>query len=129
MRRNFSAAASRHEQEVISFHEASHALVAESLPHVDRVHRISIIPRGIAALGYTLQQPTEDRYPMTRSELLDRLTVLIEGRTAEELVFHEISTGAHDDLARATDIARSMVMHCGMSEKLGPLTYERGHRS
>ncbi len=128
MRGNFSAVASRHEQEVISFYEASHALVAESLPHVDRVHRISIIPRGIAALGYTLQLPIEDRDLMTRPELLDRLTVLMGGRTAEELVFHEISTGAHDDLARATDIARSMVMRYGMSEKLGLLTYERGHR-
>jgi cell division protease FtsH len=120
---------SRHEQEVIAYHESGHALVAESLPHVDRVHRISIIPRGIAALGYTLQLPTEDRYLVTRSELLERLTVLLAGRTAEELVFREMSTGAQDDLARATDIARSMVMQYGMSEKLGPQTYEQGHGS
>ncbi|HEX9872010.1 MAG TPA: ATP-dependent zinc metalloprotease FtsH [Candidatus Tectomicrobia bacterium] len=120
---------SRQELETIAYHESGHALVAESLPHVDRVHRISIIPRGITALGYTLQLPTQDRYLITRSELLDRLTVLMGGRTAEELVFQEISTGAQDDLARATDIARSMVLQYGMSEKLGPQTYEQGHPS
>jgi cell division protease FtsH len=120
---------SRREQEIIAYHESGHALVAESLPHVDRVHRISIIPRGITALGYTLQLPTEDRYLMTRSELLDRLTVLMGGRTAEELAFQEVSTGAQDDLARATDIAHGMVMHYGMSESLGPQTYEQGHPS
>ncbi len=120
---------SQQELEIIAYHESGHALVAESLPHVDRVHRISIIPRGIAALGYTLQLPTQDRYLITRSELLDRLTVLMGGRTAEELVFQEISTGAQDDLARATDIARSMVMQYGMSETLGPQTYEQGHPS
>jgi cell division protease FtsH len=120
---------SRQELEIIAYHESGHALVAESLPHVDRVHRISIIPRGIAALGYTLQLPTQDRYLITRSELLDRLTVLMGGRTAEELVFQEISTGAQDDLARATDIARSMVLQYGMSETLGPQTYEQGHPS
>jgi cell division protease FtsH len=120
---------SRQELEIIAYHESGHALVAESLPHVDRVHRISIIPRGIAALGYTLQLPTQDRYLITRSELLDRLTVLMGGRTAEELVFQEISTGAQDDLARATDIARSMALQYGMSERLGPQTYEQGHPS
>jgi cell division protease FtsH len=120
---------SRQELEIIAYHESGHALVAETLPHVDRVHRISIIPRGIAALGYTLQLPTQDRYLITRSELLDRLTVLMGGRTAEELVFQEISTGAQDDLARATDIARSMVLQYGMSERLGPQTYEQGHPS
>jgi cell division protease FtsH len=120
---------SRQELEIIAYHESGHALVAESLPHVDRVHRISIIPRGIAALGYTLQLHTQDRYLITRSELLDRLTVLMGGRTAEELVFQEISTGAQDDLARATDIARNMVLQYGMSEKLGPQTYEQGHPS
>jgi cell division protease FtsH len=120
---------SRREQEIIAYHESGHALVAESLPHVDRVHRISIIPRGIAALGYTLQLPTQDRYLITRSKLLDRLTVLMGGRTAEELVFQEISTGAQDDLARATDIARSMALQYGMSETLGPQTYEQDHPS
>ena len=117
---------SKHEQEVIAYHESGHALVAESLPHTDPVHRISIIPRGIAALGYTLQLPTEDRYLMTRSELLDRMTVALAGRSAEELVFQEISTGAQDDLERATRMARSMVTSYGMSEKLGPMTYGQG---
>jgi cell division protease FtsH len=120
---------SRQEQEIIAYHESGHALVAESLPHADRVHRISIIPRGIAALGYTLQLPTQDRYLMTRSELLDRLTVLMGGRTAEELAFQEVSTGAQDDLARATDIACSMVLQYGMSQRLGPQAYEQGHPS
>ncbi|WP_082098150.1 ATP-dependent zinc metalloprotease FtsH [Sulfuricella sp. T08] len=119
---------SQKEQEVIAYHESGHALVAESLPQTDRVHRISIIPRGIAALGYTLQLPTQDRYLITRSELLERLTVLLAGRTAEELVFQEISTGAQDDLERATSMARSMVSAYGMSEKLGPMTYGPGKR-
>jgi cell division protease FtsH len=101
---------SRQELEIIAYHESGHALVAESLLHVDRVQRISIIPRGIAALGYTLQLPTQDRYLITKSELFDRLTVLMGGRTAEERVFQEISTGAQDDLPRATDIARGMVL-------------------
>jgi cell division protease FtsH len=99
-------------------------LVAASLPNADPVHRISIIPRGIAALGYTLQLPTEDRYLMTRSELLDKLAVLFGGRVAEELVFDEISTGAHNDLERAADIARRMVVEYGMSPKFGPLAFE-----
>jgi cell division protease FtsH len=89
------------------------------------VAKISIIPRGIAALGYTQQQPAEDRYLLTRSELLDRLAVLLGGRVAEELVFGEISTGAQNDLQRATDIARSMVTEYGMSDRLGLVTYER----
>jgi cell division protease FtsH len=92
------------------------------------VHRVSIIPRGIAALGYTLQLPTQDRYLMTRTELLERLTVLLAGRAAEELVFSEVSTGAQDDLERATSMARSMVTAYGMSEKLGPMTYGAGKR-
>jgi cell division protease FtsH len=102
--------------------------VAESVEHADPVHKISIIPRGIAALGYTQQQPTEDRYLMTRSELLDRLAVLLGGRVAEELVFGEISTGAQNDLQRATDIARSMVTEYGMSDRLGLVTYERARQ-
>ena len=113
------------EKEIVAFHESGHAIVAESVEHADRVHKISIIPRGIAALGYTQQQPTEDRYLMTRSELLDRLAVLLGGRVAEELVFGEISTGAQNDLQRATDIARSMVTEYGMSDRLGLVTYER----
>ena len=117
------------EKEIIAFHESGHAIIAESVKHADPVHKISIIPRGIAALGYTQQQPTEDRYLMTRAELLDRLAVFLGGRVAEELVLNEISTGAQNDLQRATDIARSMVTEYGMSEKLGLVTYERPRQS
>jgi cell division protease FtsH len=116
------------EKEIVAFHESGHAIVAESVEHADPVHKISIIPRGIAALGYTQQQPTEDRYLMTRSELLDRLAVLLGGRVAEELVFKEISTGAQNDLQRATDIARSMVTKYGMSDRLGLVSYERARQ-
>ena len=113
------------EKEIVAFHESGHAIVAESVKYADPVNKISIIPRGIAALGYTQQRPTEDRYLMTRLELLDRLAVLLGGRVAEELVFGDISTGAQNDLQRATDIARSMVAEYGMSDVLGPVTYER----
>jgi len=116
------------EKEIIAFHESGHAIVAESVEHADSVHKISIIPRGIAALGYTQQQPTEDRYLMTRSELLDRLAVFLGGRTAEELVFEETSTGAQNDLQRATDIARAIVADYGMSDRMGLVTYERERR-
>jgi cell division protease FtsH len=112
------------EKEIVAYHEAGHALVAESREHVDRVAKISVIPRGVAALGYTQQQPTEDRYLMTRAELLDRLDVLLGGRVAEELIFGDISTGAQDDLQRATDMARHMVARYGMSETLGLATFE-----
>jgi cell division protease FtsH len=117
------------EKEIVAFHESGHAIVAESVEHADPVHKISIIPRGIASLGYTQQQPTEDRYLMTRAELLDRLAVLLGGRVAEELVFNEISTGAQNDLQRATDIARSMVTEYGMSDRLGLVSYERPHQA
>ena len=113
------------EKEIVAFHESGHAIVAESVAHADPVHKISIIPRGIAALGYTQQQPTEDRYLLTRSELTDRLAVLLGGRVAEELVFNEISTGAQNDLQRASDIARAMVTEYGMSDSLGLVSYER----
>jgi cell division protease FtsH len=116
------------EKEIVAYHESGHAIVAESVKYADPVHKITIIPRGIAALGYTQQQPTEDRYLMTRSELLDRMAVLLGGRVAEELVFGEISTGAQNDLQRATDIARSMVTEYGMSDRLGLVTYERERR-
>ncbi|MEJ2689043.1 MAG: ATP-dependent zinc metalloprotease FtsH [Deltaproteobacteria bacterium] len=116
------------EKEIVTFHESGHAIVAESVEHADPVHKISIIPRGIAALGYTQQQPTEDRYLMTRPELLDRLAVLLGGRVAEELVFGEVSTGAQNDLQRATDIARSMVAEYGMSDRLGLVSYERARQ-
>lgn len=117
------------EKEIVAYHEAGHALVAMSLPDADPVNKISIIPRGIAALGYTQQLPTEDRYLMTRNELLKRLQVLLGGRVSEEIIFGDVSTGAQNDLQRATDIARSMVMEYGMSKRLGPLTYIREPRS
>ncbi|MGC2692293.1 MAG: ATP-dependent zinc metalloprotease FtsH [Desulfobaccales bacterium] len=116
------------EKEIVAYHESGHALVAEALPTTDKVHRVSIIPRGIGALGYTMQLPTEDRYLMTKTELEDRMAVMLGGRAAEELVFQEISTGAQNDLYRATEIARSMVREYGMSEKLGPITFERERR-
>ena len=113
------------EKEIVAYHEAGHAIVAATLPGVDQVHRVSIIPRGVTALGYTLQLPTEDRYLMTRTELLNRLKVLLGGRVAEQIIFKEVSTGAQNDLERGTAIARSMVMEYGMSEKLGPLSYAK----
>ncbi len=116
------------EKEIVAYHECGHTIVAELLPTTDPVHRVSIVQRGIAALGYTLQLPTEDRYLMTRTELLDKLRVLLGGRVAEELVFHEVSTGAQNDLQRAADIARSMVTEYGMTEKFGPLTFEKERR-
>ncbi len=114
---------SAHERKVIATHEAGHALVAQALPGTDPVHKISIIPRGIGALGYTIQRPTEDRYLMTRWELENKMAVLLGGRAAEMLVFGELSTGAADDLNKATDIARNMVMRYGMSPDLGHAIY------
>jgi cell division protease FtsH len=101
-----------------------HALVAMALPGTDPVHKVSIIPRGVAALGYTIQRPTEDRFVMTRGELENKMAVLLGGRAAEELCFGHLSTGAADDLAKATDIARSMVMRYGMVKALGDVAYE-----
>ena len=112
------------EKETVAYHEAGHALIAESRPHADRVSKISIIPRGIAALGFTQQLPTEDRYLLKRSELLDRLDVLLGGRVAEEVVYGDASTGAQNDLQRATDMARHMVAQYGMSERVGAVTFE-----
>lgn len=120
---------SKKEKEIVAYHETGHALIAEFLETTDPVHKISIIPRGIAALGYTLQLPTEDRYLMTKKELLDRLCVLLGGRVAEEVIYGEVSTGAQNDLGRATDIAKSMVKEYGMSEKLGHMTFERERKS
>jgi cell division protease FtsH len=117
------------EKKIVAHHEAGHALVAESRPYADHVAKISIIPRGVAALGYTQQQPTEDRYLMTRAELLDRLDVLLGGRVAEEIIFGDVSTGAHDDLQKATDLARHMITRYGMSEHLGLATYEGPRRA
>jgi cell division protease FtsH len=115
---------SRKEREVVAHHEMGHALVALALPGTDPVHKVSIIPRGIGALGYTIQRPTEDRFLMTREELEDKMAVLLGGRAAEHVVYGRLSTGAADDLAKVTDIARSMVMRYGMDEKLGNLSFE-----
>ena len=112
------------ERETIAFHETGHALVAMALPGSDPVQKVSIIPRGVGALGYTMQRPLEDRFLMNRTELEDRLTVLLGGRAAEMLRFASVSTGATDDLSKATDIARSMVTRFGMAPELGPVAYE-----
>jgi cell division protease FtsH len=117
------------EKEIVAHHEAGHAIVAELRPRADHVHKISIIPRGVAALGYTEQAPTEDRYLMTRAELLDRLDVLLGGRVAEEIIFGDVSTGAADDLRRATDMARHMVAQYSMSDTLGLATFEDPRQS
>jgi cell division protease FtsH len=112
------------EREVVAHHEMGHALVAMALPGTDPVQKVSIIPRGIAALGYTMQRPTEDRFLMSRSELTSRMAILLGGRAAESLVFEEVSTGAADDLVRATDIARNMTVRFGMTTELGQVAYE-----
>ena len=118
-----------HERTVVAYHEMGHALVAMGLPGTDPVHKISIIPRGVGALGYTIQRPTEDRFLMTRAELENKMAVLLGGRAAEQIVFGEVSTGAADDLQKVTAIARSIVMRFGMHEHLGNVAYdsERGN--
>jgi cell division protease FtsH len=113
-----------HEREVTAYHEIGHALVARALPGSDSIHKVSIIPRGIGALGYTIQRPTEDRFLMSRGELTNKMAVLLGGRAAEFIFFDDISTGAADDLAKATGIARSMVTRYGMDEKLGMVSLE-----
>lgn len=115
------------EKETVAYHESGHALVAESRRYAERVSKVSIIPRGVAALGYTQQVPTEDRYLLKRAELFDRLDVYLGGRVAEEIVFGDVSTGAQNDLQLATDMARHMVTQYGMSERLGLVTYEEAH--
>jgi cell division protease FtsH len=112
------------EREIVAYHEMGHALVAKACPLCDPVHKVSIIPRGVGALGFTMQRPTEDRYLMTREELQQKMAVLLGGRAAEHLVFEHLSTGAADDLAKATEIARSMVTQYGMDEGVGHATYE-----
>ncbi|HSA71777.1 MAG TPA: ATP-dependent zinc metalloprotease FtsH [Burkholderiales bacterium] len=112
------------ERRVVAHHELGHAMVAMALPGTDPVHKVSIIPRGVGALGYTIQRPTEDRFLMTREELENKMAVLLGGRAAEEVVFGHLSTGAADDLAKVTDIARSMVMRYGMVKNLGYVAYE-----
>jgi len=117
------------EREIVAYHEMGHALVAVSLTGTDPVHKVSIIPRGVGALGYTIQRPTEDRFLMTREELDNKMSVLLGGRAAELTVFGHLSTGAADDLRRVTDIARSMVTRYGMSDRLGSVAYERDPRT
>jgi cell division protease FtsH len=112
------------ERKIVAYHEMGHALVALALPGSDAVHKVSIVPRGVGALGYTIQRPTEDRFLMTREELLDKIAVILGGRAAEKLVFDHLSTGAADDLVRATDIARSIVARYGMDETLGSIAYD-----
>jgi cell division protease FtsH len=114
-----------HEREVVAHHEMGHALVAAKLSGTDLVHKVSIIPRGIGSLGYTIQRPTEDRYLMTLDELENKMAVLLGGRAAETLIFGKLSTGAADDLSKATGIARSMVTRYGMNETLGQMTYDQ----
>jgi cell division protease FtsH len=117
------------EREIVAYHESGHAIVATVLPGLDPVHKISIVQRGFGALGYTMQLPLEDRYLMTRSDLLNQLAVLLGGRTAEEIALGEISTGAQNDLQRATDIARAMVTEFGMSDVLGAINYDGNKRA
>lgn len=111
------------ERRIVAHHEMGHAVVAMALPDVDPIKKVSIIPRGLGALGYTMQMPTEDRYLMTRTELLNRITVLLGGRAAEMLIFHEATTGAADDLQRATELARAMVTRYGMEEEIGQASF------
>ncbi|MHB8816444.1 MAG: ATP-dependent zinc metalloprotease FtsH [Steroidobacteraceae bacterium] len=113
------------ERRIVAYHELGHAIVAIALPGQDPVHKVSIIPRGIGALGYTIQRPTEDRFLMTREELENRMAVLLGGRAAEYIFFQHLSTGAADDLVKATNIARSMVLRYGMDKELGHVAYER----
>jgi cell division protease FtsH len=120
---------SAHERERVAAHEAGHAIVASVLPGVDPVHKLSIVQRGYDALGQTQQLPSEDHYLRTRDELCNQLAVWLGGRAAEEIVHHEISTGAHNDLQRASDVARSMVSELGMSDTLGPVAFNTRSRS
>ncbi|WP_425402285.1 ATP-dependent zinc metalloprotease FtsH [Inquilinus limosus] len=117
------------EREIVAYHEMGHALVAMALPGTDAVHKVSIIPRGVGALGYTIQRPTEDRFLMTQAELETKMAVLLGGRAAEWIVFRHLSTGAADDLAKVTDIARAMVTRYGMSKTLGHVALEKDQRS
>jgi cell division protease FtsH len=116
------------ERRIVAFHESGHAIVASVLPGLDPVHKISIVQRGFGALGYTMQLPLEDRYLMTRTDLINQLSVLLAGRSAEEIAFGEISTGAQNDLMRATEIARAMVTEFGMSDKVGAINYDSNKR-
>jgi len=112
------------ERKIVAYHEMGHALVAASFPDADPVHKVSIIPRGIGALGYTIQRPTEDRFLMSKEELENKMAILLGGRAAEFIIFNHLSTGASDDLVKTTDIARSIVMRYGMDNELGHIAYD-----
>ena len=116
------------EKNRVAFHESGHALVAKNLPTAEPIHKVSIIPRGVAALGYTLQLPVTEKFLSTKQEMKEQITILLGCRSAEEIVFHDVSSGAQNDLERATEIAHSMVCQLGMSERLGPLTYGKQQR-
>jgi cell division protease FtsH len=116
------------EKNRVAYHESGHTLVAKSLPTAEPVHKVSIIPRGVAALGYTLQLPVTEKFLSTKQELEEQIAILLGGRTAEELIFGDVSSGAQNDLERATEIAHNMVCRLGMSDKLGPLTYGKEQR-
>ncbi|BCO10559.1 ATP-dependent zinc metalloprotease FtsH [Desulfolithobacter dissulfuricans] len=116
------------EKHRVAYHESGHALVAETVPTGEPVHKVSIIPRGVAALGYTLQLPVDEKFLSTEQELKDQIAILLGGRVAEELIFGDVSSGASNDLERASEIARSMITRLGMSKKLGPLTYGKHHQ-
>ncbi|MEJ2690560.1 MAG: ATP-dependent zinc metalloprotease FtsH [Deltaproteobacteria bacterium] len=116
------------EKKRVAFHESGHTLVALTVPTGEPVHKVSIIPRGVAALGYTLQLPVEEKFLSTKQELRDQIAILLGGRTAEEIIFGDISSGAQNDLERASEIARAMICQLGMSDKLGPLTYGKQQR-
>jgi cell division protease FtsH len=117
------------ERRIVAYHEMGHAMLAYAMPGADRVHKVSIIPRGIGSLGYTIQRPIDDRFLMTKQELENKIAILLGGRAAELVVFNHLSTGAANDLMRATEIAHSMVTRYGMSERLGSMAYERDNRS
>jgi len=120
---------SQKEREIIAYHESGHAVVAAALPGTDPVHKISIVARGFGALGYTMQLPTEDRYLMQKRDILNQMAVLLGGRSAEEVAIGEISTGAQNDLQRATDLARAMVTEWGMSDRVGVVHFDQGRRN
>jgi cell division protease FtsH len=117
------------QREIIAYHESGHAIIATVVPGLDPVHKISIVQRGFGALGYTMQLPLEDRYLMTRTDLHNQLAVLLGGRTAEEIALGEISTGAQNDLLRASDIARAVVTEFGMSDKMGAVSFDNHNRN
>lgn len=115
------------EKEIVSYHEMGHALVGYKFSKDDKVHKVSIIPHGMGAMGYTIQHPTEDRYLMSKEDLENKMAVMMAGRASEMLIFNQLTTGASDDMVKATNIAREMVMRFGMTDELGFIAYEESH--